>query len=196
MSKKFAQQCVFLAGVAAGGKVPFFNLPEVAFWGRSNVGKSSLINAVTGRKLLAKVSNTPGRTRQINFFEIDQQQILVDFPGYGYAKTSRKDVAAWTRHIISYIQNRINLKKIFLLLDARHELKDIDVEAMELLDELAVPYKIILTKCDKREADLQRWQKIYETELIKHGALLQGFIATSSQAGTGIIELRREICSL
>lgn len=194
--KDFARDCKFIAGATSSENTPDFHLPELAFWGKSNVGKSSLVNAVTGRRLLAKVSNTPGRTKQLNFFEIDQRMILVDLPGYGYAKASKVQINSWNRLILSYLQNRHNLVRVYLLIDSRHPLKDNDIEAMKILDEVAISYKIVLTKCDKRESDLKLWQGIFTDLQSKHAALHQEFIATSTKSGCGIDQLRADIKSL
>src|SRR5512132_3088063 len=134
----FAQQCRFVAGAAKLEQIPAAGLPEVAFAGRSNVGKSSLINALTGRKTLARVSITPGRTRQLNFFLLGERLMLVDLPGYGYAKASKSDIKAWTSLAGRYLKGRPNLRRVLLLVDARHGLKEADREMLTMLDEAAV----------------------------------------------------------
>ena len=129
----FAQECKFLLGTDNLQQLPQPSLPEVAFVGRSNVGKSSLVNALTGRKTLARISNTPGRTQQLNFFNLGEQLILVDLPGYGYAKVSKKQVAAWTKTLKLFLRGRVPLRRVCLLIDARHGLKDVDREMMDLM---------------------------------------------------------------
>lgn len=192
----FGNNCKFLAGATTNSNIPDFSLPEIAFWGRSNVGKSSLINAVVKRRLLAKISNTPGRTRQINFFEIDESLILVDLPGYGYAKASKADINSWNRLIIHYLHKRPNLSRVCLLIDSRHELKDADEESMKFLDELAISYQIILTKCDKKEANAKRWEDIFSELQTRHSALYPKMIVTSAKSGLGIHELQTVLKSL
>ena len=145
----FAGACDFVAGAATVAQLPPLGLPEVAFAGRSNVGKSSLINALTGRKALARVSHTPGRTQQINFFSLADRLMLVDLPGYGYAAVSKQKVANWTGLIEDYLKGRPQLKRVCLLIDARHGLKETDKAAMELMDSSAVVYQVVLTKADK-----------------------------------------------
>ena len=125
---------------------------EVAFAGRSNVGKSSLINALVGQKALARTSNTPGRTRELNFFSADTGITIVDMPGYGYARAPKSEVAAWTRLVFDYLRGRPNLRRVYLLIDARHGLKDNDIDALKLLDKAAVSYQMVLTKADKLKA--------------------------------------------
>lgn len=147
--KLFAGNCDFLKGVVSLDGLPQADRPEVAFAGRSNVGKSSLINALTGRRSLARTSNTPGRTQEINFFAIGDRLYLVDLPGYGFAKAPKPVVEAWTRLIKAYLQGRPNLRRVFLLIDSRHGAKPVDREIMTLLDTAAVPYQLVLTKADK-----------------------------------------------
>src|SRR4051812_30215243 len=145
----FAQECEFLRGAASLTDIPAPALPEVAFVGRSNVGKSSLVNALTGRKTLARVSNTPGRTREINFFRLGERLMLADLPGYGYARVSKADSARWTELIFAYLRGRPNLRRAVLLIDSRRGLLSNDVEVMDLLDRAAVSYQLVLTKTDK-----------------------------------------------
>ena len=150
----FKEPCTFVKGVVSIDGLPKDGRPEVAFAGRSNVGKSSLINAVTGRTSLARVSVTPGRTRELNFFTLgkDRAFYLVDMPGYGYARASKAAVKGWTRLIGDYLKGRRELKRVFLLIDARHGIKANDKETMKLLDEAAVSYQVVLTKADKPKA--------------------------------------------
>ena len=147
--KLFAGDCTFLLGAAALSQVPESGLPEIAFAGRSNVGKSSLVNALTGRKTLARISDTPGRTQQLNFFDIGQRFILADLPGYGYARAPKRDVDAWTDLVKAYLMGRPQLRRVCMLVDSRHGLKTNDLEVMKDLDEAAVSYQIIMTKADK-----------------------------------------------
>ncbi len=193
----FAQACTFMRGVAGADQFPDTDLTEVAFAGRSNVGKSSLINALTGHRSLAKTSNTPGRTRQINFFDLGGTLILADLPGYGYARASKTDIAAWTELAHIYLQGRPNLRRACLLIDARHGLKDADREVMAMLDETAVSYQIILTKADKAGAeDLDRINDGIGGELAKHPAAHPDILATSARTGDGIAALRASLAAL
>ncbi len=189
-------ECTFLAGVVDSNDIPSFDLSEVAFWGKSNVGKSSLINAVLGRKLLARVSKTPGRTKQLNFFAIDKKIIFVDLPGYGYAKVSKHEIRSWRGLIRGYFSTRSRLRRVFLLIDVRHKLRDHDIESMNLLDELAISYQIIFTKCDKKERDIASWEEVFADLCKKHSALFPEFLMTSSESKQGIEELRANIISL
>src|SRR3979409_2132098 len=150
----FKGPCTFVKGVVKIDGLPQDGRPEVAFAGRSNVGKSSLINALTGRTSLARVSVTPGRTRELNFFTLgkDAALYLVDMPGYGYARASKSEIKGWTRLIRDYLRGRRELKRVFLLIDARHGIKPNDEETMTAMDEAAVPYQVVLTKVDKPKA--------------------------------------------
>ena len=157
--------------VAKLEQLPTANLPEIAFAGRSNVGKSSIINATTMQKGLAKTSNTPGRTQQLNFFNFEDKMHLVDLPGYGYAKAPESMVKQWQKIIMSYLQGRVNLKRVFLLIDSRHGIKKVDEEIMEMLDKAAVTYQIVLTKIDKIGKMAQ--EEVYKktvAEVAKHAA--------------------------
>src|SRR5262249_34238503 len=145
----FAQECEFVRGAADLGGIPATKLPEVAFIGRSNVGKSSLINALTGRNTLARVSNTPGRTREINLFDLGHRLILVDLPGYGFARVAKAQSAAWRKLINGYLKGRPQLARVCLLVDSRHGIKESDEEMMALLDGAAVSFHVVLTKSDK-----------------------------------------------
>jgi GTP-binding protein len=145
----FAREARFVAGANEAAALPCDNLPEIAFAGRSNVGKSSLLNALIGRRTLARTSKTPGRTRQINFFDLDSRLMLVDLPGYGHAEAPRTEVRRWTALLRHYLQTRAGLRRVCLLVDARHGIKEIDRRLMDMLDEAGVSYQIVLTKTDK-----------------------------------------------
>lgn len=186
----FAGPCDFILGVAALPQLPEAGVPEIAFAGRSNVGKSSLINALTGRKTLAHTSNTPGRTAQLNYFTLSERLYLVDMPGYGYAKVSKTEKATWDVLIRDYLRGRATLQCVFVLVDSRHGLKDNDREIMKMLDQTAVPYRIVLTKADKRGAGDEAMAAAIETELKKFGAAHPHVLLTSAEKGHGIAELR------
>ncbi len=190
--KLFRQECRFVAGADNIEALPTTLLPEVAFAGRSNVGKSSLINAVTGRKGLARSSNTPGRTQQINFFELGDQLLLVDLPGYGYASASKVKISAWNALIRAYLRGRRNLKRVCVLIDSRHGIMAADQVTLEKLDEAGVPYVVILTKSDKvKPAELEAVTTRVEEELHRsHVAAYPVVYSTSSSGGAGIAELR------
>jgi len=189
--KLFAGSCDFVLGVAGLEQLPDDRLPEVAFAGRSNVGKSSLLNALTGRNALARTSHTPGRTQQLNYFNLGDRIHMVDMPGYGYAKVSKSTRKEWNHLIRDYLRGRASLRCVMILIDARHGLKDTDIELMTMLDETAVSYRIILTKTDKtksqeREALLAKIKDIIK----KHGAAHPEVTLTSSHKDHGIPELR------
>jgi len=196
----FAQPCVFERGVTAIDQLPAADRPEFAFAGRSNVGKSSLINALTGHTHLARVSNTPGRTQQLNFFLLPADKhgiFLVDLPGYGYAKASKRDAARWNALMIAYLRGRATLKRVFLLIDSRHGLKAADEPFMQTFDESAVSYQIVLTKADKpKPAELAAVSETVSAALRSHVAAHPRLISTSSVSGEGIGELRGEIAAL
>jgi GTP-binding protein len=195
----FKGACTFVKGVVRIADLPNDGTPEIAFAGRSNVGKSSLINALTGRTSLARVSVTPGRTRELNFFTLgkDAALYLVDMPGYGYAKASKAQVKGWTRLIGEYLKGRRELKRVFLLIDARHGIKPNDEETMKLLDEAAVSYQAVLTKADKPKAsELAAVQAKVASALAKHPAAYPQLITTSARLGSGIPELRAAIAAL
>ncbi len=189
--KIFAGNCDFIVGADVIDRIPPDTLPEIAFVGRSNVGKSSLINALTNRNALARTSHTPGRTQQLNFFNLGDKFLLVDMPGYGYAKVSKEMKRNWKKLINTYLKGRASLRCVFVLVDSRHGLKDVDKEIMEMLDIAAVPYRIVLTKIDKQkkeEADKIRIK--IETELKKHAAAFPTIYETSSERKIGLEELR------
>lgn len=192
----FAQPCDFVMGGVELETLPPAQLSEIAFAGRSNVGKSSLVNALTGRTTLAKASNTPGRTQQINFFRLADALMLVDLPGYGYAQAPRKDVKRWTRLVKDYLTGRPNLRRVLLLIDARHGLKEADLGIMERLDESAVSYQIVLTKTDKvKPAALAELEVEITAAAKTHAAAHPQIIATSSVNRDGIERLRKELAA-
>lgn len=187
----FAQACDFVWGADRLDQLPEALLPEIAFAGRSNVGKSSLINALTGRKTLARTSNTPGRTQQLNFFDLGRRLLLVDMPGYGYAKESKEKVEAWNDMVRRFLKGRVTLRRAFVLVDARHGLKPNDEEIMKMLDQAAVMYQVVLTKVDKvTPPALVTVKAATEKALKKHPAAFPEVHVTSSENGTGIAELR------
>ncbi|CAA7624339.1 ribosome biogenesis GTP-binding protein YihA/YsxC [Magnetospirillum sp. UT-4] len=193
----FAREVTFLRGVAALDQLPAFGLPEVAFAGRSNVGKSSLINALCGRSTVARTSNTPGRTQELNFFDISGRMILVDMPGYGFASAPKDKVDAWTRLVRGYLKGRPTLKRCMLLVDSRHGLKDSDREMMTLLDQAAVVYQVVLTKADKpKSAEVEAVAERTRVEIARHVAAHPVLIPTSAEKATGIAELRAELLQL
>ncbi|MSO70942.1 MAG: YihA family ribosome biogenesis GTP-binding protein [Alphaproteobacteria bacterium] len=192
----FAQSCSFIAGVTGDGKIPVSHLPEIAFAGRSNVGKSSLVNALTGRSTLARVSKTPGRTRQLNFFELGRRLGLVDLPGYGFAKAPKGEIRAWTEMMRTYLSGRANLRRVCILIDSRHGTKPSDIEFMDLLDETAVSYQLVLTKTDQINQAEGEDRKREFAALARHGALHPRLISTSARTGAGIALLRAELAAL
>jgi GTP-binding protein len=192
----FKSPCVFVKGVVAIDGLPQDGRHEVAFAGRSNVGKSSLINALTRRTSLARVSVTPGRTRELNFFTLGKDEVLylVDMPGYGYARAPKSEVKGWTRLIRDYLKGRRELKRVFLLIDARHGIKSNDREIMTLMDEAAVSYQVVLTKADKpKSAAVAKIIEEVAAEVAKHPAAYPRIIATSARTGAGIPELRAAV---
>ena len=195
--KLFAGPCEFVAGAASTESMLAISLPEVAFAGRSNVGKSSLVNALTGRRTLARTSSNPGHTRQINFFDLAGRLFLVDLPGYGFAQVSRSMKEAWQDLASAYLRGRPTLKRVCLLIDSRHGVKETDRETMKNLDKAAVSYQLVLTKCDQlKAADVPRAIAAAEAVARKHGAAHPEVLPTSSETGFGIAELRAEIaCS-
>ncbi|MBD8878290.1 ribosome biogenesis GTP-binding protein YihA/YsxC [Roseibium polysiphoniae] len=191
----FAKRWDFLTSVTDMANLPDIGDTEIAFAGRSNVGKSSLINALTGRKGLARTSSTPGRTQMLNFFSADEAPLtIVDMPGYGYAQAPKELVEAWTNLVFAYLRGRPTLRRVFLLIDSRHGIKPIDLQAMALLDKAAVIYQVVLTKSDKiKPPALTRLKEETLANLSKRPAAFPAIIATSSEKVNGIEELRAEI---
>lgn len=190
----FARPAVFMMGAVSVAGLPEPDLPEVAFAGRSNVGKSSLINALVGQKHLARASNEPGRTREVNFFVVDDRLRLVDLPGYGWARAGKGEVKKFQALGRDYLRGRPNLRRAYLLIDARHGLKDVDEEPMAAFDKAAVSYQVILTKADKlRPAEVEAVRARTEARIAKRPAAFPGVIATSSEKGIGLPDLRAAI---
>lgn len=192
--KVFVGVCDFMLGVASLEQLPDANKPEVAFAGRSNVGKSSLLNALTGRKALARTSHTPGRTQQLNMFDLGGLLYMVDMPGYGYAKVSKTQKNEWNKLIRDYLRGRPSLRCVFLLIDARHGLKDNDLEIMTMLDETAVSYHIVLTKADKvKNKELAKCMENIQAALKKHPAAFPHILPTSAHKESNVDILRAAI---
>ncbi len=190
----FAHPATFMMGAVKMDGLPPADLPEVAFAGRSNVGKSSLINALVGQKYLARASNEPGRTREINFFLLDEKLRLVDLPGYGFARVSRTSKDKFQNLGRQYLRGRPNLKRVYLLIDSRHGLKEPDTEALDALDTAAVSYQIILTKADKiKPAEVEAVVAKTTAQIAKRPAAFPRVLATSSEKGTNMPLLRAEI---
>ncbi|WP_434289230.1 ribosome biogenesis GTP-binding protein YihA/YsxC [Celeribacter sp. SCSIO 80788] len=193
----FAGETEFLKGVVAMDGMPPDDRLEVCFAGRSNVGKSSLINALTGRKALARASNTPGRTQEINFFTCADSHYLVDLPGYGFAKAPVKTVEKWQRLLKAYLSGRATLRRAFVLIDSRHGVKEVDEEIMTLLDKSAVTFQAVLTKADKvKEVERQQVIEQVRAKISKHPAAYPELIVTSSEKGWGVDVLRAVIATL
>jgi GTP-binding protein len=193
----FSKETSFVKGVVDMPGLPDPDKIEVCFSGRSNVGKSSLINALTGRKGLARASNTPGRTQEINFFSIPDNHYLVDLPGYGYANAPIKVVEKWQNLLKRYLAGRQSLRRAFVLVDGRHGVKKVDTEIMSMLDNSAVTFQVVLTKLDKvKEKDHENIMEQVRTSLQKHPAAFPEIILTSSEKGLGIQTLRSVIATL
>ena len=193
----FAGNCEFVAGAATYDGLPDALLPEVAFAGRSNVGKSSLVNALTGRRTLARTSNTPGRTRQINFFLLREALMLADLPGYGYARAPKSDIRNWTSLIFAYLRGRPTLRRVCLLIDARHGIRNSDEDVMRSLDGAAVSYQVVLTKCDKvKQEPLSEIAAATDRRIAAHPAAHPAIVRTSAARSDGIELLRAELASL
>jgi GTP-binding protein len=192
----FARDCAFTMGAVAMDGLPSGDMPEVAFAGRSNVGKSSLINALVSRHRLARASTEPGRTREINFFLLDGRLRLVDLPGYGFAKVSRGTARQFQDLGRAYLRGRPNLKRVYLLIDARHGLKDPDAEALDALDGAAVSYQIVLTKADKlKRGEAEAMVAETLAKVVKRPAAFPRVLATSAEKGDGLPLLRAEIAA-
>ena len=197
MSSFFTGPCEFVAAVQTIDRLPPASISEIAFAGRSNVGKSSLINAITGRKALARTSHTPGRTQQLNFFDIDGHFLLVDMPGYGYAKVSKTMRDAWQKLMRTYLRGRVTLRCVFLLVDSRHGLKESDIEMMKMLDETAVPYRLILTKADKlKKTEAEKVFEETKLSLKKHPAAFPEPHLCSAHKKEGLSEIEEIIRSV
>jgi GTP-binding protein len=193
----FAGPCDFVKGVVAMDGLPPADRLEVCFAGRSNVGKSSLINALTGRKALARASNTPGRTQEINFFALGARTYLVDLPGYGFAEAPRPVVERWQALLRAYLAGRPTLRRAFLLIDARHGIKPVDAEIVDLLNRSAVTFQVVLTKADKPGArDLARVIAEAGASLAKAPAAFPGVVVTSAETGLGIDVLRSVVAGM
>jgi GTP-binding protein len=187
----------FERGVPSMEFLPEAGAPEVAFAGRSNVGKSSLINALTGRNKLARASTEPGRTRELNFFRMGDRLRLVDLPGYGYAKAPKSEIGRWTALTRDYLRGRAPLKRVILLIDGRHGLKPDDKDVMDALDKAAVTYQLVLTKADKvKPTEIQATAAVTAAAIVKRPAAHPEVIATSAETGLGIDHLRAEIAAL
>ncbi len=193
----FAQECEFVMGVRTEADLPKPELPEVAFAGRSNVGKSSLLNALTNRRTLARTSNTPGRTREVNFFRLGGELMLVDLPGYGFARAGKEEIARWNKLIEDYLRGRVNLRRVCLLIDARRGIAASDRAVMELLDKAAVVYQLVLTKVDKEKPGaLAKIRDEAAAEISRHGAAYPEVLATSAAKRLGLEEARASFAAL
>jgi GTP-binding protein len=193
----FAGEWGFLSAASSLSSLPPAAGPEIAFAGRSNVGKSSLINALTGRRALARISHTPGRTQELIFFGGPQHLVLVDMPGYGYAAAAKSKVAGWTRLIADYLRGRATLARVYVLIDARHGLKTADDAILDTLGEAAVSHEIVLTKSDQiGETELGEQIAAATAAMRKRPAAFPGLIATSARSGAGIAQLRAAVARL
>jgi GTP-binding protein len=195
--KLFTGDWRFVAAAASAESLPPMRGIEVAVAGRSNVGKSSLINALTGRRALARISHTPGRTQELVFFTGPSRLTLVDMPGYGYAAAAKAKIEAWTALIHAFLLGRTNLARVYLLVDARHGLKTVDTHVLETLDKAAVNYQIVLTKADAaKEGERAAFLAAIEAALARHPAAHPQVLVTSARSGAGIAELRAAIAQL
>lgn len=195
-NRLFTGPIAFVKSAPTMDDLPPANLPEVAFAGRSNVGKSSLLNALTARKGLARTSNTPGRTQLLNIFDVGEPAVLrlVDMPGYGYAEAPKKMVDAWKRAVFDYLRGRANLKRVLLLIDSRRGIGKVDEDVMDMLDSAAVSYQIVLTKTDKvKESWVAKLREDLPALLKRHPASFPSLLATSSEKNQGIEDLRAAV---
>ena len=193
----FARPVTFVTSAVSLDTLPPMGPPEVCFAGRSNVGKSTLINALTNQNGLARASNTPGRTQELNYFDAQGRLFLVDLPGYGYAQAPKAKVAAWTALTRAFLRGRATLRRVFVLVDSRHGLKPVDTDLMDMLDETAVTYQLVLTKADKlKKGQLARVVDATQAAIAKRPAAFPTVAVTSSEKGLGLAELRAEIASL
>ena len=193
----FARESDFIWAAAKSDNLPSMETAEIAFAGRSNVGKSSLVNALTGRKTLCRTSHTPGRTQQLNFFTLGKQLTLVDMPGYGYAAVSKQKVADWSQLVQDYLRGRANLARVYVLVDSRHGFKPVDTSIMDLLDKSAMSYQIVLTKTDQLrvgEVEIRREETL--AALVRRPAAYPEVLLTSSDNGSGIADMRAAIARL
>ena len=194
----FNQKITFTLGVTKMESLPEDSIPEIAFFGRSNVGKSSLLNAITNQNKLAHTSKNPGRTRELNFFSVSKDSKIlniVDMPGYGYAKASKEKIKQWTLLSDDYIKNRNNLRRVFLLVDSRRNIMPIDNEIMDTLDNYAVSYQIVLTKSDKI-LEVENQSELVSKEVEKRKAIYPKILITSSKSNYGIQEIKQEIANI
>lgn len=195
--KLFAGPCDFIWGAAKIDGLPPMGPPEIAFVGRSNVGKSSLVNALTGRKTLARVSHTPGRTQELNFFALGERARLVDMPGYGYARVSRDKASDWQNMMRGFLRGRATLARAYVLVDGRHGLKPVDSEMFELLDASAQSYAVILTKADEVAPGAREARRAEaKAALMRRPAAFPDVLLTSSRSGVGVPELRAALAQL
>ncbi|MFN5382641.1 MAG: ribosome biogenesis GTP-binding protein YihA/YsxC [Alphaproteobacteria bacterium] len=190
----FKRPCSFIAGAHSASQIPATSLPEIAFIGRSNVGKSSLINSLVGQNKLARTSQTPGCTKQINFFQLHDLLCLVDLPGYGYARISNKDRNHWDSLIYQYLRGRSQLLRTFILIDSRHPFKELDIKTMRFLDDCAASYQIVFTKVDKiSKSELEELKSKFDEAIKSHSACFPEPLYTSSKSKNGIEEMQKAI---
>jgi GTP-binding protein len=193
----FNQPCTFIKSVVNVDGLPGPDLPEVAFAGRSNVGKSSLINGLVNQRQMARASSTPGRTQQLNYFQMAHHLWLVDMPGYGYARASKSDIVTWNQLILDYLKGRVALKRVYLLIDSRHGIKENDLPIMKILDKGGLSYQIVLTKCDKiSKTDLDQRLQEMGGEFEKHPALHPHVLITSAEKRESLDDLKASIAAL